>query len=118
MEVVLLNLVITEGVHLSHKNDITKKWNKVNDLFFEQNELLPSKSAYKKDVHLKIRDKYKSELKKTKADIDTGNQSGKSGGLSQKYPLVQHILTEISACAAYQLLKKKKERKRRKIKRY
>ena len=47
MVVVLLNLVITEGVHLAHKNDTTKKWNKVNDLFFEQNELLPYKSAYR-----------------------------------------------------------------------
>ena len=44
-----------------------------------------------------VRDKYKSELKKTKADIDTGNQSGKSGELSQKYQLVQHILTEMDS---------------------
>ena len=85
MVVVLLNLVISEGVHLALKNDIINKWNKVNDLFFEQNELIPYKSAYKKDDHRKIRDKYKSELKKTKADIDTGNQSGKTGELSQKY---------------------------------
>ena len=49
--VVLLNLVITEGVHLAHKNDIIKNWNKVKELFFEQNELLPYKSAYKKDDH-------------------------------------------------------------------
>jgi hypothetical protein len=69
----------------------------VNDLFSEQNELLPYKSAYKKDDHRKIRDKYKSELKKAKADSDTGNQSGKSGELSQKYQLVQHILTEMDS---------------------
>jgi ElaB/YqjD/DUF883 family membrane-anchored ribosome-binding protein len=94
MVVVLLNLVISKGVHLAHINDIIKKWNKVNDLFSEQNELLPYKSAYKKDDHRKIRDKYKSELKKAKADIDTG---GKSGELSQKYQLVQHILTEMDS---------------------
>ena len=97
MVVVLLNLVISEGAHLALKNDIINKWNKVNDLFFEQNELIPYKSAYKKDDHRKIRDKYKSEMKKTKADIDTGNQSGKTGELSQKYQLVQHILTEMDS---------------------
>ena len=69
----------------------------MNDLFFEQNELISYKSAYKKDDHRKIRDKNKSELKKTKADIDTGNQSGKTGELSQKYQLVQHILTEMDS---------------------
>ena len=84
MVVVLLNLVVTEGVHIAKKSEIAKKWNAVNDLFFEQNELLLYKSAYKKDDHRKLRDKYKSELKKIKADIDTGNQSGKSGELSQK----------------------------------
>jgi hypothetical protein len=110
MVVVLLNLVITEGVHLAHKNDITKKWNKVNDLFFEQNELLPYKSAYKKDDHRKIRDKYKSELKKTKADIDIGNQSGKSGELSQKYQLVQHILTEMDSEEEEERKEKKKDK--------
>ena len=49
MVVVLLNLVVTEGVHIAKKSEITKKWNAVNDLFFEQNELLLYKSAYKKD---------------------------------------------------------------------
>jgi len=109
MVVVLLNLVVTEGVHIAKKSEITKKWNAVNDLFFEQNELLLYKSAYKKDDHRKLRDKYKSELKKIKADIDTGNQSGKSGELSQKYQLVQHILKEID-CEEEEKEEKKKEK--------
>ena len=103
MVVVLLNLVVTEGVHIAKKSEITKKWNAVNDLFFEQNELLLYKSAYKKDDHRKLRDKYKSELKKIKADIDTGNQSGKSGELSQKYQLVQHILKEDTVEILYEI---------------
>ena len=108
MVVVLLNLVVTEGVHIAKKSEIAKKWNAVNDLFFEQNELLLYKSAYKKDDHRKLRDKYKSELKKIKADIDTGNQSGKSGELSQRYQLVQHcditartVLLYVLLCLTY-----------------
>ena len=50
MEVTLLNLIVSEGVHTAVRNESTKKWNTVNDLFFEQNELLPFKAtAYKKD---------------------------------------------------------------------
>jgi len=97
MIVVLLNLVVTEGVHIAKKNEITKKWNALKDLFFDQNEVLPYKSAYKKDDPRKLKDKYKSVLKATKADIDTGNQSGKSGEISQRYQLVQHILKEMDS---------------------
>jgi hypothetical protein len=109
MVVVLLNLVVTEGVHIAKKSEITKKWNAVNDLFFEQNELLLYKSAYKKDDHRKLRDKYKSELKKIKADIDTGNQSGKSGELSRNISLYSIFKKKSTA-------KKKKKRRRRKRK--
>ena len=42
----LINLVITEGAHIAKKSEVTKKWNAVNDLFFEQNELLAYKSVY------------------------------------------------------------------------
>ena len=50
MEVTLLNLVVTEGIHIANKSEVTKKWNTVIDLFFKQNELLPFKAtAYKKD---------------------------------------------------------------------
>ena len=98
MEVTLLNLVVTEGIHIAHKSEVTKKWNTVNDLFFEQNELLPFKAtAYKKDDPRKLKDKYQKVLKAAKADIDTGNQSGKTGDLSQKYELVQHIFNEMDA---------------------
>jgi len=98
MEVTLLNLIVTEGIHIANKSEVTKKWNTVNDLFFEQNELLPYKAtAYKKDDPRKLKDKYLKVLKAAKADIDTGNQSGKTGDLSQKYVLVQHIFNEMDA---------------------
>jgi hypothetical protein len=36
-------------------------------------------------------------LKAAKADIDTGNQSGKTGDLSRKYELVQQIFIAMDA---------------------
>jgi hypothetical protein len=98
MEVTLLNLIVSEGVHVAPRSESTKKWNTVNDLFFDQNELLPYKAAaYKKDDTRKLKDKYQKILKAAKADIDTGNQSGKTGDLSRKYELVQQIFIEMDA---------------------
>ena len=75
MEITLLNLIVSEGVHTAGRNESTKKWNTVNELFFNQNELLPYKAtAYKKDDTRKLKDKYNKILKAAKADIDTGNQ--------------------------------------------
>ena len=105
----LINLVITEGAHIAKKSEVTKKWNAVNDLFFEQNELLAYKSAYKKDDPRKLKDKFQKVMKATKADIDTGNQSGKSGEMSRRYELVQQVLNDIDADEEEQLDEKKKK---------
>ncbi len=46
----LLTLVLTEGAHVAKKNEVTKKWNDVNDHFFNQNETQALKAElYKKD---------------------------------------------------------------------
>jgi len=43
-------LVLTEGAHIAKKNKVTKKWNDVNDHFFNQNETQGLKAElYKKD---------------------------------------------------------------------
>jgi hypothetical protein len=82
IEVTLLNLIVSEGVHVAPRSESTKKWSTVNDLFFDQNELLPYKAAaYKKDDTRKLKDKYQKILKAAKADIDTGNRNGKTGDL-------------------------------------
>jgi hypothetical protein len=91
MEVTLLNLIVSEGVHVAPRSESTKKWNTLN-------ELLPYKAAaYKKDDIRKLKDKYQKILKTAKADIDTGNQSGKTGDLSRKYELVQQIFIAMDA---------------------
>ena len=70
----LLNLVITEGAHIAETREVKKKWNAVNDAFFNQNELLEYKATlYKKDDPRKIRDKYDKMLREIKADIEAGN---------------------------------------------
>ena len=74
----LLNIIIIEGAHIAKKSEITKKWNAVNEGFFNQNEALPWKAElYKKDDFRKLRDKFKQVMASTKADIDTGNQNPK-----------------------------------------
>jgi hypothetical protein len=50
---------------------------------------------YKADNHRKIRDKFENILNEVQKDIETGNQSGKDGELSEKYLLVQQIKEEI-----------------------
>ena len=63
----LLNLVITEGAHIAETREVKKKWNAVNDAFFNQNELLEYKATlYKKDDPRKIRDKYDKMLREIK----------------------------------------------------
>ena len=92
----LLNLVITEGAHIAETREVKKKWNAVNDAFFNQNELLEYKATlYKKDDPRKIRDKYDKMLREIKADIEAGNQSGKSGEMSDLYGLIKQILDDI-----------------------
>ena len=97
----LLTLVLTEGVHVAKTNEVTKKWNAVNDHFFNQNETQALKAEwYKKDDPRKLRDKYKLTIATCKADIERGNLSGKSGDLDQQilieiYQLVKQILMEI-----------------------
>ena len=70
--------VLDLGAHIAETREVKKKWNAVNDAFFNQNELLEYKATlYKKDDPRKIRDKYDKMLKEIKADIESGNQSGK-----------------------------------------
>ena len=111
----LLNLVITEGAHIAKKCDVKKKWNAVNDAFFNQNELLECKAnLYKKDDPRKIRDKFEKVLKETKSDIETGNQSGKSGEMSEQYKLVQQILDDIDESEEEELEAKKQKEETKK----
>jgi len=67
----LLNLVLTEGAHVAKKNEVLKKWNAVNEHFFNQNETQAWKTElYKKDDPRKLRDKYKLVMSTCKADIE------------------------------------------------
>ena len=46
---------------------------------------------YKADNHRKIRDKCENILNEVQKDIETGNQSGKDGELSEKHLLVRQL---------------------------
>jgi hypothetical protein len=102
--------VITEGAHIATKSEVTKKWSAVNDAFFDQNEArLWKDELYKKGDFRKIRDKFKQTMTSTKADIDTANQSGRSGDLGPQFQLVKQIMDEIEENEEEEIERKKKE---------
>jgi hypothetical protein len=92
----LLTLIISKGVHLITGKGINAAWNAlVKDLFTNDQFAAFAAVHYKPDNHRKVRDKYENILKIVQSDIDTGNQSGRSGDLSKLYQLVQQIVSEI-----------------------
>lgn len=105
---ILLNLVITEGAHIAGKKKC--EWSAVNDAFFNQNEArLFKDELYKKGDFRKIRDKFKQTMASTKADIDTANQSGRSGDLGPQFQLVKQIMEEIEDYEEEEIERKKEE---------
>ena len=97
MVTTLLNIVILKKAHLSGGcKGVKEIWNDVNNAFFAQSFMDQYRAAhYKADNHRKIRDKFENILNEVQKDIETGNQSGKDGELSEKYLLVQQIKEEI-----------------------
>jgi len=72
-------------------------------MFYEQDLLADHREQhYIKGVVRKIRDKYKAVLTTVQNDIDSGNQSGKEGELSQLYKHVRTINDDISEKEAKQ----------------
>ena len=100
---ILLNLVITEGAHIAGKKKC--EWSAVNDAFFNQNEArLFKDELYKKGDFRKIRDKFKQTMASTKADIDTANQSGRSGDLGPQFHHHHHHLNTHQLAMRYHSL--------------
>lgn len=96
MLVILLNIVLVKGAHISPRNKINEVWNDVLNEFFSQEELLRHREAhYRPNDYRKIKDKYHLTLKMVKTDIDKGNQSGKEGEQSTLYKFVKQILDEV-----------------------
>jgi hypothetical protein len=97
----MLTLVTATGAHLASGHKSTTKWAEVYNYFFLDKEVLPFKEAfYKVDADWKVnprnlRDKYNEIIASVGKDMETGNQSGKEGDLSQTYKLVQQITDEM-----------------------
>ena len=92
----LLEIVIQVGAHItSHKNSATK-WSEVHAIFFDREECIEYKTEvfYKKGEYRKLWDKFTKIMKSIRDDIDTGNQSGKYGEMSKVYDLVQQVERE------------------------
>ena len=112
-ETLLLSLVVSKGAHLWSGKGILEKWTEFTKVFFEQDELIPYKGEHAREDEKparKIRDKYNNLRDKIKKEMETGNQSGKSGDRSDLYKLVEQIENDIEE--AREEKEKEKEGKR------
>lgn len=92
-ETLLFDIVILKKAHVCGRKSVTATWQAVHDSFYEQPEMQPHQQT--KSSVRKVRDKYKSLIKRVKQDIETGNQSGKDGELNKLYKKVQFIEEEV-----------------------
>ena len=136
MDLCLLKLVNQFGAHLPHieveapaaksttaaapKNGAPKfhpkpadRWRDLTAAFFlaPDGGLPFAERHYKLDDkglpdYRKVRDHFYTMKQKVVQDIETGNQSGKEGDLSEKYKLVQSIVEESDAAEAAKATKK------------
>ena len=136
MDLCLLKLVNQFGAHLPHieveapaaksttaaapKNGAPKfhpkpadRWRDLTAAFFlaPDGGLPFAEKHYKLDDkglpdYRKVRDHFNTIKQKVVQDIETGNQSGKEGDLSEKYKLVQSIVEESDAAEAAKATKK------------
>ena len=124
MDLCLLKLVLHHGAHLPHmaadkKSTAAKngaptfhakpadRWREVTKDFFREANggLNYAAKHFKMDAkglpdYRKMKDHFDTLCKDVYEDIQTGNQSGKDGDLSEKYNLVQSIMTEADEAEA------------------
>lgn len=93
MVILLLTKVQTIGAHiLPNKGE---KWSKVNVDFFKDDLMAEWKDVhYKANNHRKLLDKYNNVMSDVSNNMQTGNQSGKEGDLSELFKLVRDIQAE------------------------
>ena len=99
MEVTLLKLIISSGLHLVSKGtkESKKIWNQVNkDLFMNDDFLDYKDEHYVETDYRKIRDKYVSVKKEATKLMESGNKSKFAGDLSEKFKLISQIIKEES----------------------
>ena len=99
LETVLLYCVLAKGAHICSGKKISQTWDLVNDMFFDQPQLLEFKELHHKQGvlgHRKLREKFNTLIATIEKDMESGNQSGKEGELSEKYSHAKQILVEIS----------------------
>ena len=99
MEVTLLKLIISSGLHLVSKGtkESKKIWNQVNkDLFMNDKFLDYKDEHYVETDYRKIRDKHVSVKNGATKLMESRNTSKFAGDLSEKFKLITHIIQEES----------------------
>ena len=91
----LLKCVQQLGGHLIGHSGVTKKWSEINQLFFQQDEMLPYASAYDEKNFRKLKDVYEQTIKAIKQMVIDGNTSKFDGDLSSLFNCAKDIIEEV-----------------------
>jgi hypothetical protein len=96
MEETLIYLIISKGVHVAHKGNVTQKWNEVNeDLFLNECFEDHKDQYYKKGDFRMLKDKSKKIIQYCDKMMTNGNKSALPGGtMTKKFKLVKQLLDE------------------------
>jgi hypothetical protein len=72
---ILLSIILKIGAHVANKNEVTTKWNEVNDEFFNHEEVIALKDVhYSKNNHRKLKDKFNQVMSVAMKDLDAGQR--------------------------------------------
>lgn len=83
--------------YIAKRNEIIDKWITINDLFFNSPVMEDYREVhFNKSDFRKIRVKFEETIKDVQKNIESGNQSGKEGDISELYNLIRMINEEIA----------------------
>ncbi len=93
----LLNIVLNKGAHKAKKNEVKKRWNAVNEAFFNHDKLQPFRlDVYKEGNPRKLRDKFQQVLSAGKEVLESDNKLDIPDEFRARYQLLQMIMIDSS----------------------
>ena len=99
-----LNIVLNKGAHKAKKNEVKKRWNAVNEAFFNHDKLQPFRlDVYKEGIPRKLRDKYQQVLTAGKEVLESDNKLDIPDEFRARYQLLQ--MTRRSTNPTYSIRK-------------
>ena len=116
MEVLLLELIVSSGLHIATTSKRKDMWNQINrDIFHNALFLTFKDEHFKEGDYRKLRDKFTLLKKESSKLMDDGNKSKYGGELSPKFKLLNQIIAEESAAEIDNSNKKSADDEERKL---